>query len=183
MGWDSSPQEDPDFYWDKYGALQETDVASALMHMRLDLVKSYAVEDLVDVGIGAGQFVRLRPGTRGHDAGKRACDWLKEQGLWYQCSDGEVEAMSFWDSLEHIPLPTQLVSKIRRFAFVTIPIGETLERIISFKHFRPGEHCWYFTRSGLERWFGRQGFKLVEHNTMEQSVGREEVETFVFERL
>ena len=60
---------------------------------------------------------------------------------------------------------------------------ETEDHVFKSKHFKPGEHCWYFTRDGLKLFMGRWGYERVEFNTSEIiHGGREGIESFVFKK-
>jgi hypothetical protein len=54
--------------------------------------------------------------------------------------------------------------------------------IAQSRHFKPGEHYWYFTTAGLIAWFWKLGFTCREANSMETMAGREDIGTFVFQR-
>jgi hypothetical protein len=42
---------------------------------------------------------------------------------------------------------------------------------------------WYFTDRGLTSYMAEKGFLLVQRNTMEQVVGREDIGTYAFKRV
>lgn len=183
MGWYPVEQAPYDAdYWAKYEGYARTDRGLALNRARLDLVSAYHDGPLVDVGIGCGQFVQSRPGTVGYDVNPVGVRWLKARGLWHDPYKGEIEAASFWDSLEHIPEPAPLLANIRRWVFVSLPIFRDSAHVLRSKHFRKDEHCWYWTRHGLIGWMRAQGFVCRLVDCREQLLGREDIESFVFER-
>jgi hypothetical protein len=120
--------------------------------------------------------------TKGWDVNPVAVQWLKEQNLLLDPYKNRVEHVSFWDAMEHIPDVAKILESVRQYAFITVPIFEGAEHILRSRHFRKDEHCWYWTRDGLLRWMWAQGFRCVEHNTMESLLGREDSHTFVFQR-
>jgi hypothetical protein len=54
--------------------------------------------------------------------------------------------------------------------------------VLRSKHFRPTEHCWYFTRPGLVFAMKLCGFVLVSESNIETELGREDIGTFAFRR-
>lgn len=90
--------------------------------------------------------------------------------------------MSFWDSLEHIHNPTDLLDCIENYAFISTPIYKDKEHILRSKHFRPDEHCWYFTKDGIINFMSNFGFYCIEYSNIETEIGREDIGSFVFKR-
>lgn len=87
-----------------------------------------------------------------------------------------------WDSLEHIADPAALLARVRQWLFVSMPIYRDREHCLASKHFKPGEHIWYFTDAGFIRWASGLGFDLRERNRIESSIGREDVVSYSFRR-
>jgi len=185
-------------YFDKYRGYKTTELGQKLNQFRVDLVNQVVGDEaILDIGIGAGHFIELRQGvTLGYDVNPHGVDWLMERDLYCNpyrpyleyCPWGmnnpekKIDHMSFWDSLEHIKNPEEIISIVGKMAFLSIPIFEGEKHALKSKHFRPDEHYWYFTRNGLVRWFEEQGFKLVEESDEETKLGREDIGTYVFER-
>ncbi|MEO8101337.1 MAG: methyltransferase domain-containing protein [Betaproteobacteria bacterium] len=181
-------------YWDHYRALDLTPCGSALTAMRIALVARHWAGTVVDIGIGGGRFVEQRGKagpTFGFDINPHAIQWLIENDAWcdpFRWLPGlpgglPVEAITCWDSLEHIADPGALIAWVKRFVFVSLPIFVDAADALASKHYKPAEHCWYFTRTGLARFMDGCGFAMIESNAMEQAAGREQIETFVFERV
>jgi len=172
-------------YWDKYRAMDHTRIGDKLTAARLALVRYYAgsIEPakMVDIGIGGGRFAEEMC-CKGFDVNPEAVAWLASQGRLADPYAAPFEVATFWDSLEHIHDPTPLLANVRRFAFVSCPIFDGPTHARRSKHFRPDEHCFYFTQRGLQTFMDAHGFELVVSNTMEQSAGREDIGTFVFRR-
>jgi len=91
--------------------------------------------------------------------------------------------MTLWDVLEHIPNYQLLLANVREWLFVSLPIFRDAEHVLRSKHFRPTEHCWYFTRDGLVYAMKQCGFELVAESTFETDLGREDIGTFAFQRV
>ena len=69
--------------------------------------------------------------------------------------------------LEHIPDFQPLLANVREWVFVSLPIFRDAEHVLRSKHFRPEEHCWYFTRDGLVYAMKMCGFALVSESKVE----------------
>lgn len=172
-------------YWDKYVGYAQTPLGETLTRLRMEMVDRHLPrrEALIDVGIGCGQFIEARAGaTFGYDVNHVGIVWLKDRHLYRDPRENVFPAATFFDSLEHIEEPGPILRNIRKWAFVACPIFRDVEHVLASKHYRPGEHCWYHTRDGLERWMGAQGFRLVEANDDESLAGREDVMSFAFQR-
>lgn len=175
-------------YFAKYQGYATTDLGRAITRARVDLVNSYVGDEtaqvrVVDVGIGCGDFVASRGGeTYGFDINPAGIEWLVSRGRWLDPYSNEVYAVTLWDVLEHIPDPGPLFENVLQYVFVSLPIFTDARHVLSSKHFRRDEHCWYWTRDGLIAWMAEHRFGCVEHNTTESLLGREDVHTFVFGR-
>lgn len=173
-------------YFRHYEGLEGTAVCNALNRARVDLVDKYTPGPVLDIGVGAGTFIKTRgASTYGYDINPVGIKWLKERGLYrnpFELGDRAVHAMTFWDSMEHMLDPTVLLSKVRRWAFVSMPIYRGAEHLLRSKHFKKREHYYYFTEEGMIAWMRGHGFACLEANQMEVECGREDVGTFVFER-
>jgi hypothetical protein len=170
-------------YFEEYKRRAETAMGEALTKVRVDLVSAYCRRfDLVDIGIGSGQFVRAA-GCKGYDINPRARRWLKQSRRWRDAYEtpGPL-GITCWDSLEHIADPDRLVSRVERWVFVSLPIFRDAEHVLSSKHFKPDEHIWYWTEKGFKNWLDRLGFDCLYHSEMESELGREDIHTFVFRR-
>lgn len=171
-------------YFEKYGHYAETPMGRKITEERAALVRRHFTGNLLDVGIGSGQFVDSLPGAQGYDVNPDAVKWLKDRDRYADPYTGKSFAcMTFWDSLEHIKDPTRILRYVKRWVFVSMPIYTGLEHLLSSKHFRKDEHFWYFTEKGLTGWFKTQGFQRVECNDSEIKAGREDIKSFAFRRV
>jgi hypothetical protein len=173
-------------YFDNYVHRGKTTLGVALTSLRCGFVARYvgSTEQLVDIGVGDGSFVRARQEwTLGYDINPVAERMLRSMERWIDVVQStELASVSFWDALEHIPSPQDIVKKVRRYCFVSIPIFRDEMHIAQSRHFKPGEHFWYFTAAGLIAWFWKLGFTCEEVNDMESILGREDIGTFAFRR-
>lgn len=179
------PQDRPynEDYFQRYRKLADTEVGRQLTISRIELVARHYHGPVLDVGIGAGQFVSMRPFTNGYDVNPAGVEWLKGKGLYVDLYNSTSPAISMWDVLEHIDDPEAAVARADEFVFVSIPIFRDSADILQSHHFRKDEHIWYFTDDGLRSWFSKQGFECVEHNRMECELGRQGIGTYAFRRI
>lgn len=175
-------------YFAKYKGYAATEMGRRITAARVDLVRRHAGEDveLIDVGIGCGDFLQAWPGpfATGYDVNPVGLEWLRTRGAYRHPLERPAEALTFWDALEHIPEPREFVAAARRWVFVSIPIvpGDGPPRL-DWRHLRRDEHAWYFTRAGLIGWMREQGFRCAECTATESLLGRLDVESFAFERV
>lgn len=174
-------------YFEKYVRYENTDMARKLNKSRNELTAKYC-ESLVDIGIGSGEFIKSS-GIRvfGYDINPVGIRWLRQRRIYVDpyASMPNVGGLTFWDSLEHIPHPSALLKKMRpnMKAFISLPIFNDLTKLRQSKHYRPNEHFYYFSASGLVAYMQRLNFKLLEVSDFETQAGREDILTFVFEQL
>ena len=168
-------------YFEAYNAIKETPIGLALNKARIDLVNKYTNGSVLDIGIGNGAFVEDRINVYGYDINPFAVTWLIERNKYRHPFRG-ADALTFWDSLEHIHNPTLMLQGAKEFVFVSCPIYDDVEHVLRSKHFKPDEHCWYWTIKGLTTFMRIFGFEVQEINWMETEIGRESIATFVFKR-
>ena len=89
--------------------------------------------------------------------------------------------MTFWDSLEHMSFPGSILQRCQT-ACVSLPIFESRAHVTRSKHWKPGEHIWYWTRNGFAQWAKDQGFDVVATDDFETRLGREGIQAFALRR-
>lgn len=170
-------------YFQKYVEMAKTDMGEELTWARLNLVKKHCPEgSLVDVGIGSGQFMDAI-GCYGFDVNPVAVELLNSTNKMLDPHFEDVDCATFWDSLEHIIEISDILFHVKQFAFVSLPIFKDLPHILSSRHFRPDEHCWYFSDDGFIKFMYAHGFKVIDLNTMETEIGRQDIGTYVCKRV
>lgn len=171
-------------YYDKCASYEGQQIANRINDARIALVaRHYGGGCAVDVGIGSGEFIKRRPNTFGHDVNPVAIEWLKRNDLWAERLDW-YGALTFWDVLEHVPDPGFYLrqAQLHAFVFTSLPIFDSLDQIRASKHYRPGEHLYYWTRQGFIDWMYAHGFIRLEVNDDETKAGRESIQSFAFKR-
>jgi hypothetical protein len=174
-------------YFDKCAGYDGQEIANAINAGRAAMVERHVGNvPIVDVGIGSGEFIRTRGRgkTFGHDVNPVAIEWLKRGDLWAQRLDA-FRGVTMWDTLEHVPDPGHYLDQVAfgSVLFLSIPIFYGLGGIRFSKHYRPGEHLYYFTEDGLVDWLRRHGFAVLETSTFEIEAGRESIYSFAFRRI
>jgi hypothetical protein len=170
-------------YFAHYQKLDATPMGGLLTKARLELVSKYCEPRLgVDIGIGGGRYVEESQGC-GFDVCDDAVNWLHAGDCYLDPYAGCVNHVTCWDSLEHIPEPEKLLEKVREWLFVSLPTFESMDEVVGSKHYKPGEHIWYFSIPGLIRWCEDQGFQVMEVNHAETELGREGITSFAFKRV
>lgn len=172
-------------YFDHYAALAGNPVSRAIHDARVRLVDTYAGAScpVLDIGIGSGEFIRSRPNTFGYDVNPKAIEWLEREELLGAIS--EFQAFTFWDVLEHIDRPDRHYFKYipdGSLLFTSLPIFGDLRKVRASKHYKPGEHLYYWTEDGFVRWMAEYRFRLLERNEAESAAGRDSIVSFAFKR-
>lgn len=192
MGWFTVREQPYDAaYFGKYDQYAESALGRAITAERIALVRRHSAlaGSLIDVGIGSGAFLaELDTCTNGQafgfDVNPAGIEWLESRGMLRDPYAAPFDVATFWDALEHIGNAAQLLRNVRRWVFCSLPIvpgyGPPPK---DWRHFRPTEHCWYWTREGLINWMAEQGFQCVEHNTAESLLGRLDIGSFAFKRV
>lgn len=170
-------------YFANYQKLANTEMGHALTRSRIELVARHYDGPVLDVGIGAGQFVVTRPGTLGFDVNPVGLEWLNARNAYADLYSNKWRALTMWDVLEHIDELEIAVQQATECVFVSIPIFTDAGDIIHSHHYRKNEHIWYFTDEGIRRWFAEQGFTCAEQNTIECQLGRKGVASYAFRRI
>lgn len=169
-------------YWDEYVRRDASAMGEQLTLARQSFVRGFWEGEVVDIGIGGGRFV-TDADAYGYDINPRAVDWLHTHGRYRDPYAAPVDAITCWDSLEHIPDPDALLAQVQRWLFVSLPIFSDAEHCIHSRHYKPGEHIWYFTHGGIIQWCNDRGFELVSSTDVESRLGRDGIRSYAFRRM
>lgn len=173
-------------YWDHYAAMEGGEIGLKIHDARRNMVDRHVGAEAValDVGVGSGQFIRFRPNTMGIDVNPRGIEWLRREGKLAGGIEG-FDAYTFWDVLEHVDQPYRHYFRFiadGAWLFTSLPIFTDLDAVRGSKHYKPGEHLYYWTEAGFVEWMAAYRFRLVERSDVETEAGREGVVSFAFRR-
>lgn len=178
-------------YLSKCEAYAGSEIASEVNRGRCELIKRHLLggeASLIDVGCGTGDFMRefqrrnLDFKVGGFDVIPEVVAELRAQERF--CDDFRRDVVTLWDSIEHMPAPEIVLKRVQRGALlcVSVPVFESLRDIRASKHYRPGEHLYYWTSQGFIDWMSLYGFRLLEASDHEVRAGRESIGAFAFRR-
>jgi hypothetical protein len=170
-------------YLNKYVGYEASDIGKRINQARLKTVEQYGDGALLDIGIGSGMFLKSYPDAMGYDINRAAVSWLRKKNR-YSEDFNKFKAFTMWDVLEHCEAPEVYFKRfpIGALLFVSIPIFSDLGSIRQSKHYRPGEHLYYFTDEGFKFYMGLHGFELLGWNNLETKAGREDIGTYIFRK-
>lgn len=167
----------------------DVDISDAVTDARLSLIHRTAPQGLkyLDWGCGDGAFLGAARAfdldALGYEIIPDSARRLIASGLFAD-KVGDFDAVCMWDTLEHIDNPGALLQQMRSDAllFVSLPIFKDLGAIRESKHYRPGEHLYYFTAQGFIDYAALYGFRLLEQSDHEVIAGRDSIGAFAFRK-
>ncbi len=98
-----------------------------------------------------------------------------------------TESLLLFDVLEHIYDPESFLLNVpHNKCILTIPIVpgdklESLDDIKDWKHYKPGEHFWYFTHNGFVKFVENIGWKIA-YSGQNECPPRQDITSFVLYR-
>lgn len=177
---------DGENYFDHYAPMAGNEIASKIYAGRVEMVNDRVGPDVpvLDIGIGCGEFIKARPNTFGQDINPKGIQWLKDRRKLREDMES-FKAFTFWDVLEHVENPDDYFKRMPdgSHVFATIPVFVDLSEIRQSKHYKPGEHLYYWTKAGFIQWMERYRFHLLERSDFEVQAGRESVRSFAFVKM
>jgi 2-polyprenyl-3-methyl-5-hydroxy-6-metoxy-1,4-benzoquinol methylase len=174
-------------YLANYDAYAVGPIAEALNTGRCAMLARHAGAGaaVLDVGAASGLFVRCARSqgfaAAGFDVIPEAVARLREAGL-YGDDPEKFDVLTMWDSIEHMDEPELWLRNVHKGALLlaAIPVFEDLRRVRESRHFKPGEHYYYFTPQGFIDWMALYGYRLLEQSTHEVDAGRDSIGAFAF---
>jgi hypothetical protein len=161
---------DRDYLASRYVGIDER--VRALSARRLHVLEAFAPRgSLLDFGCGTGRFVEAALASGwdawGHDLvtgeGPRLSLEEARQQPW--------DVATFFDSLEHLPDPGSTIRALNPgWLLVSVPechYPGAEQWFMTWKHRRPGEHLWHWSRSGLVTWLAALGYRCLMTSSFE----------------
>ncbi len=182
-------------YFKHYESLENTDSAWKINSGRHKILEEfYAHNGVVDIGIGSGDFIKSAgPFTiYGYDISQKSRRYLLDNGIMFDiyarlAPYERVSVFTCWDSLEHFSFKDQGMFLKRivlgTHLIVSMPIMDDIIETSKSKHYKPNEHLYYFTRQGFVDYMVKWGFVSMKIEDFEMKAGRENVYTFVFNKV
>lgn len=168
----------------------DSEMGREINAFRVALVNKYVPPErrVLDIGPGALTFMKARGNCLAFDINPHAIKILKRQHRWFDPYNDSffikgIAGVTFFDSLEHITDPALILKCIgSQHVITSLPIFGNKKQMMQSKHFKPGEHLWYFTYRSFLRYMTGLGFEMLEERNDETRMGRESIKTFVFKR-
>lgn len=164
-------------------------IADALNRARVAMLMRHAAAGaaVLDVGAASGRFVREAQAAgfdaKGYDVIPEAVERLQAAQMYAE-NARDFDAVTMWDSIEHMDIPELWLRRVNRGALLlaAIPVFEDLARVRESKHYKPGEHFFYWTQQGFVEWMAFYGFRMIEQSSHETDAGRESIGAFAFRK-
>jgi hypothetical protein len=155
-------------YAQRYQVLASTNLGKAIYHSRWTLIEKHCpigLRDLtvLDYGSGPGAFHAHGPNgyTKFNYDINPTCGFTDK--VWRH---ENIDILTMWDSIEHIPNFYGEIKEVEaEWLFISTPNLDSVTSPFAFwKHRRPKEHIYHFTKDDLEVILDDLGYKIVECN-------------------
>jgi len=177
-------------YYELLKSYEDQLIGKRINNGRLLTVVQYLdkIDKVIDIGCGCGTFIKRynSPYMYGYDINPLMVKKLRDRYIDIYTEDiSSFKGFTFWDSLEHMPEPSVILKRIpkKAYVFLSIPIFSDITKVMESKHYRPDEHYWYFTDTGIKRYLQSMGYKLVKKLDFEIKAGRQDIYTYVFKKV
>jgi len=161
-----------------YKLYERTEFSKKLNLARWKFVNKHDPCTVLDFGCGSASFAKQSPKNircYSYDP------FFKKDYTFLERP--EFDVVTFWDSLEHMTR-IQLVPLLNaKEVCLSVPITDDVHNIISWKHFRPGEHVWYFSDEALKKLFQRWEYAFIERDDFEVRLGRDSILSYRFVKV
>jgi len=178
-------------YANNYLRYAETDVNTPLNLSRMGLISRWLKEGnrILDIGCCVGSFIQFaekyyrcvgfEPNREAGCIARRKCKSQIVYGIEKIFS--EFECVTMFDVLEHLEDPLSILKLVKeRFLVsggilvVVTPNVEVIpaysDGMVSWKHYKPKEHLFLYTPSGLETLFGEIGMEIIHWSREESDI-------------
>jgi 2-polyprenyl-3-methyl-5-hydroxy-6-metoxy-1,4-benzoquinol methylase len=156
-------------YLEEYKRRGDSPLGQEIMKERWRFISGYLDGGvLLDYGCGSGHFHQWAWRPVGFDT--HGYDFNPHSDFKTPVPRGiKIDALTMWDVIEHLPDPRKPIVNFKpRWIFLSTPnIEAAPPDVVSFKHVKPGEHIYYFSRKSLKAFLWCLGYEVLETNTYE----------------
>lgn len=151
-------------YHKRFVERAHTELGKQIYKARWDFINRHVGEQgltLLDYGCGPGAF---------HESGPAGFDCfgydINPHCGFPELPEGRIDIATMWDSIEHIYEPLQVLVQLNaEYLFISTPNLESVnEPVAQWRHYRPGEHLYYFDQYSLSELLGSIGYEILEFN-------------------
>ncbi len=166
-----------------------------MSHLRLGYILGVInrPNSILDVGYGNGSFLSVASGVipkcYGYDMNNAPLpDNIHKVN---SMTNSYYDLITFYDSLEHFT-DIDFISKLKcSFITITVPechFPENTEWFINWKHRRPDEHIFHFSRKALLKFMAEMGYMCIAIGNVEDTIrgslnGETNILTGIFKKL
>lgn len=138
---------------------QYSSTAREIAIIRHEFIRSLRPKWILDYGSGVGWFRAFRPD--GVEVDTFDIGPFTQTGI----SRDSYDIVCFHDVLEHIPDWGTIAPIISKAKYVagTVPILVNGQVLSTWKHYKPGEHFYYWSEKGFESAMNEVGLERIEH--------------------
>ena len=146
-----------------------------IANIRWDFIDEFHPRTLLDFGCGLGFFAAYAPEgitVDTYDIGPFVTTGIRHE---------KYDMLCLWDVLEHLSDFTCLDEflKFTDHVALTVPMLPSGKELLTWKHFKPGEHLHYFTNETLDAIFKIYGFSRIKSGSPE-CPPREDILTVIY---
>ncbi|WP_459210235.1 class I SAM-dependent methyltransferase [Aquimarina rhabdastrellae] len=185
-------------YYESEDYISHTDGTRSLFEKVYQIVKKYALQqkinliesflskkgNILDIGAGTGDFLTVAKknnwNVSGVEPNTSAIELAQKKGVILDQTtsifkDNEVDVITMWHVLEHVPDLDQQIKEIKRilkkggYAFIAVPNFKSYDANY-YKEFWAAydvpRHLWHFSKNSIEKLFSREGFVLQKIKPM-----------------
>ena len=151
--------------------------AEKIANIRWNFINGVNPNTVLDYGCGVGWFRAFKPPEVIVDSYDIMP--VPQTGV---CRE-KYDLICFWDVIEHIKNlnALDLIVEMGEYIACTVPVFPPGKNLVTWKHFKPGEHLQLFSEGHVEDLFNRWGFRLLKKGQPE-CPPREDVWNFLFKR-
>lgn len=161
----------------EYAQAQSTTIE--MSYLRISLLASimgydaFAAARVLELGPGAGTLMNT---LKKHCASVDGFDVVPSPHSTVSETDSlrsKWDLLIACDVIEHMPDSESFFDYDFEWAYISIPaMPADVEKMSTWRHFKPDQHLWYFTRPDFCRWVERHGYEIKYSGHTEDLIRR-----------